>query len=266
MQDLIDKVHTFPVFIDVIRFKIDDSQEDEKIMNLAKSCKCYFHAINSLDSLSEVLEVLAIKREITSDSMALKGYLEIPKENQPFLENIAENLIPIDQEEMCSICSKKGDINMVQCPSCLSLVHKKCYALWAKKTQIGIPYIFRCHQCYYLLKLDKEFVLTTQMGSETLEKKAKVKKVGFQKFLEDYELILKPEVKHIQDPLGVVVLKSETMPIPQKVKVQEKPNVVEARHNNLKVFICPNCGRVVTSTYFKNNRKIYSFFETKLNS
>ena len=72
LQELIDNVYTLPFFIDVVRFNIDDTEEDKKLMSLAKRCNGYIHEINSLDSLPEILEVLAIKREIPLNAMLFK--------------------------------------------------------------------------------------------------------------------------------------------------------------------------------------------------
>ncbi len=247
LQELTDKVFTFPYFIDVIRFNIDDTEEDKKLMSLAKRCNGYIHEINSLGSLSAILEVLAIKREIPLNTMLFKGKNDIPKFNHSFYEDIAENLIHTEEKAKCAICHEVNSEKMVQCPSCLSIIHEICEAQWSKKSHIGIIHVFRCHHCYYLLKLDRNFVMDVQSRKISTEKKIKVKKVGFQAFLEKHELFLKPEVKHVQDPMGVVVLPTaETIRFPKEVKPKPK---VAPRNKDLRVIYCMNCGKIITSSY-----------------
>ncbi len=263
LQKLVDKIYTFPFFIDIVRFNIDDTEEDKKLMSLARRCNGEIHEINSMDSLSDILSVLAIKREIISDSMARTGNIHIPKENYTFFNNLGENLIPIDQGEQCTICFKKNNKEKIQCPNCLSIGHKKCYAVWARKSNIGLSHIFRCHHCYYLLKLDEEYVRTVQSEKKKSKVKPKVKKVGFQKFLEKYELEYNPDLNHMQDPLGIVVLKQSFETVPSRLikevesyrhsknRFSESNNKipVAVQNPNVKMIICQNCGKVLTNSY-----------------
>ncbi len=246
LQELIDKVFTFPFFIDVVRFNIDDTEEDKKLMSLAKMCKGFIHEINSMDSLPDILEVLAIKRDIPLDAMRFQENNKKPKFNLSFYEDVAENVIPVEEKVTCPICQeKKSDEKMFQCPSCLSIIHEICGAQWAKESHIGISHIFRCHHCYYLLKLDRNFVLDVQSGK--IPKKKKVKKVGFPAFLEKHNLVLKPQIKNVEDPMGVILLKPvDTMHFPMQSRKKE---TVSPRNKDLKVIFCINCGRIITSSY-----------------
>lgn len=261
LQKLVDKIYTFPFFLDIIRLNIDDTEEDKKLMSLAKRCNGEIHEINSLNSLSDIIEILALKREIFSESLPKKGFIQIPDANVSFYENLGEPLIDHTEVGQCSICFQKGEKEMVQCPNCLSIAHKACYANWAKRTNIGIPHVFRCHHCYYLLKLDKKYVQDVHSGKISITQEVKVKKVGIQAFLEKFGLQLKPEVKHVQDPLGVVVLKKETMLLNQELKqdpsLKEASQIlqsrsrptVKAKENDVKVMSCINCGKIITSAY-----------------
>ncbi len=248
LQGLIDKIFTFPFFIDVVRFNIDDTEEDKKLMSLAKRCDGFVHEINSMDSLSDILEVLAITRETPLDVMLFQENDKRPKFNLSFYEDVAENVILAEEKVTCSICQEENSIEkMIQCPSCLSIFHEICGAQWAKESHIGIIHIFRCHHCYYLLKLDRNFVLDVHSGKITIKGKVKRKKVGIQAFLEKHNLMLKPQVKNVGDPMGVIVLKSaDTMHFPKQSRKEE---AVSPRNRDLKVIFCINCGRIITSSY-----------------
>ena len=128
------------------------------------------------------MKILAKKKDISAKSIVSGKRAQIHKKKHDFYENIAENLIVLNSEETCSICFKKDTDEFVQCPSCLTAVHKKCFAAWAKNTHIGIPHIFRCHKCYYLVKLDKEYIREAQKSAKI---KPKSRLHGFQKWLEE---------------------------------------------------------------------------------
>ncbi|KKN50209.1 hypothetical protein LCGC14_0635050 [marine sediment metagenome] len=243
LQELIDKVFTFPFFIDVVRFNIDDTEEDKKLMSLAKKCNGYIHEINSLDSLPDILEVLAIKREIPLNAKLLIENNKKPQFNLSFYEDVAESVIHVEEKVLCSICNEKNNEKMIQCPSCLSVIHEICGAQWAKESHIGIIHIVRCYQCYYLLKLDRDYVLNVQSGKITKKKK----KVGFQAFLEKHKLVLTPQVRNVQDPMGIIVLKSaDIMHFPKQVR---KRAAVSSRNKDLRIIFCINCGRILMSSY-----------------
>ena len=71
--------------------------------------------------------------------------------------------------------------------------------------------------------------------------------IVFLAFLEKYELVLKPQVKNIQDPMGVIVLKpADRIHFPKQIK---KKVAVSPRNMDLKIIFCQNFGRIITSSY-----------------
>ena len=261
LQNLIDKIYTFPFFMELVRFNVEDFEEDKKLMSLAKRCNGEVHEINALPSLPDILEVLAIKRHIFSKSLPIKGYIEVPEQNRSFYENLGENLIYLSKEETCSICHDLGT-KMVQCPNCLSLSHFHCLAGWAKQSNIGITHVFRCPHCYFLLKF-KQDLLRNVSSESTLPKQ--IKKVGQQAFLEKHGLKLKPDVKHVQDPMRVKILSKDKVPTPSKTtsahlndpSVSEASEILQERkktrvrpeNEGVKVVSCINCGKIITNSY-----------------
>lgn len=261
LQKIVDKVFTFPFFLDVVRLNIDDTEEDKKLMSLAKRCNGEIHEINSMDTMGDILEVLAIKRPIFSESLPVRGYIQIPKANESFYENLGEPMIAYEEKEKCSICFSEDEGPLMQCPNCLSIAHKVCLANWAKKAHIGMRNVFRCHHCYYLLKLDREFIENVETGKIKAGQPVKVKKVGIKAFMEKHGLVLNPEVKQIQDPLGVIIIEKETIPLNQssqkeiskseatvllKNRIRTK---VKAKDQDIKVMPCINCGKIITSAF-----------------
>ncbi len=205
LQNLIEKVKDIPFFIDIIRIDVDDDpKEDLKLMNLVNNCNGNVHEINDLRGLDSILEILALKREITPLSPFKKEVKEIPKEYHPFYRNLADELKKTEIAETCSICFQKDNEELVQCPRCETLSHKKCCAYWAKSSNIGISDVFRCHNCFNLVNLDKIFVemikyeksLKIILGSKATEK-------DYIEYLKGLETELGPEIIQIEDPMAL---------------------------------------------------------------
>ncbi len=205
LENLIEKVKDMPFFIDIIRIDVDDDpKEDLKLMNLANKCYGSVHEINDISVLGSILEILALKREITPFSPFKKDVKEIPEEYHPFYRNLADKLKKSEIAETCSICFQKDNEELVQCPRCETLSHKKCWAHWAKSSNIGMSDVFRCHNCFNLVNLDKIIIdmikyeksLKFILGSKATEK-------DYIEYLKSLETEQGPEIIQVEDPMAL---------------------------------------------------------------
>ncbi len=201
LEDLIEKINEeMPFFIDVIGINTDNPHEEAKISNLAQRAGGDFHKVKDIHDLENILVLLAPKKEIestealdTSDTRALEEMIM-------FYENIAQNPKRLKIPETCSICFQEDDKGLVQCPICETIVHESCWAHWAKSTDIGIHNIFRCHTCYNLIKLDKEFIYEVQFGTKVYVEEIKMEDFDLEGFLEDIKTYDTPDLVQGEKP------------------------------------------------------------------
>ena len=205
LLNLLDKVKDMPLYIDVLRIGIEDYEEDLKYKQLTEKCGGKVYFIKTPKVLAEVLGKLARKKTEGSGEAYFQKTSASPitLDNQQFFENLADKPKIFLTSETCAVCFKKDDKTVVQCPNCESIAHMSCWAHWAKTSNIGIPYVFRCHNCFNLLRLDKGFVEIVQTGKappmEIPEKKDLVA------YLHELEAKNTPQAVHAEDPLVLVI-------------------------------------------------------------
>ncbi len=256
LEILIDQIKSLPFFIDIIKIDTDDTddpEEDLKLVNLVKNCNGEVHQIKDVIFLSSILEPLALKREIFTDNSAEKKKLTIPKEDQQFFINLADIPKKIEKPEVCSICFKKNDKTIVNCPNCGAIAHKTCYALWAKDSSIGIPHVFRCHNCFYLIKLDKEFVESVKLAKIIQQAHIIPKKdiSEIQEYLTSLEPEGGPNIIHVNDPMGIPsedLIESE-FDLNEKEFGDELDINDDSEINEVKFFLCPHCSKMITNNF-----------------
>jgi len=246
LNEIIDNVFVFPCIIDIIRINVEDKKQNSILLSLAKRSGGNLHKVKDINSLSFIMDILVKKKEISSKTIVSGQKAPIHKKKHEFFENIAEKLIFMKTEETCSICFKRDRKFFVQCPSCLTTVHRKCFAAWAKNSHIGIPHIFRCHKCYYLVKLDKDYVQKVRKSAEV---KPKSRLHGFQKWLEELESRQGPELKHTIDPF-----EEKTDLFKLKIKQKKTTGSITntasaARRREVKNIFCVNCGSLISSLH-----------------
>jgi len=200
--ELLDKVKDMPFFLDTLRIGTNDPAEDVKLLQLAKRYGGDIFDIKAPKILHETLQNLAEKKILPQErSFGPSTGPSIRIENQLFYENLADDPIILVSEETCSICFKKDDKTVVQCPNCETIAHMSCWAHWAKTSNIGMPYVFRCHQCFNLVKLNQEFVAIVQEGKEPAPEVGR--KLDLVSYLRELEAKNKPKVIQEVDPLAV---------------------------------------------------------------
>ena len=218
LENLIDKVKDLPFFIDAICLDEQYINSKPNLMNLVKKYHGEFYQVEKKKFLDIILTKVAKKKYIKS--IYGQNNLVITEENKPFFINLADNPPNFDKIATCSICFQKDNRGLVECPACRTVTHKTCWSQWAKISSFGIPHVFRCHNCFNILKLDKTFVLDVQAGKiPKTTKVRKVEKKNIVEYLREIESKTQPKVVHTEDPFA-----------PKN-----------------KILICPNCSKIIKS-------------------
>lgn len=219
LENLIEKVKDLPFFIDVICLDEQYVNSKPNLMKLVKKYDGEFYQVEKKKFLETILIKVAKKKYIKTEFYG-QNSLVITEENKPFFINLADNPPNFDKIATCSICFQRDNQGLVECPTCRTVTHKICWSQWAKTSSFGIPHVFRCHNCFNILKLDKDFVLDVQAGKmpKTTEMK-KVKKKDIIEYLREIEAKAQPKVIHTEDPFA----------------------------SKTKILICPNCSKIIKS-------------------
>ena len=250
LETMIDQIKGMPFFIDIVRIDVEDQEEDSKLMRLAALCDGNIYRINDIYSLPSILEILALKKKITPENIKNNNNFTIPLVNQQFYINLADIPQELKKPDTCSICFKKDYNAMVKCPNCGIIAHKICWALWAKDSTIGIPYVFRCHNCYNLIKLEEKFVEQVNLAKKVKEAKILPQEdiLDIQEYLESLESEGGPKIIHIHDPMG----------IPSEEFIEEGFNkqidksdhkIASENDEEVKFILCPHCFKMITNQY-----------------
>ncbi|MFX1501739.1 MAG: hypothetical protein ACFFDH_12310, partial [Promethearchaeota archaeon] len=106
----------------------------------------------------------------------------------------------------CSICFQQANEGIIRCPSCHTVAHEVCWAQWAQTSHIGIPHVYRCHNCFNILKLDKNYINDVLEGKiPTIAELNKMKKKDIVDYLREIEAQSTPQVVHTEDPFAADV-------------------------------------------------------------
>lgn len=226
LEDLIDTVKDMPFFIDVVCIDKKSSQENSNLTRLVEITNGKFVKIKSVRDINSVLATFSEKKYVFEKKPV------IFKRNQPFFINLADNLLALDKIAVCSICFQRDDYGIVQCPSCETAAHKTCWFQWAKTSNIGIPHVFRCHNCFNILKQEENFVPDVHAKKFPVEKH--VKKIDIAQYLHELENNSEPKIIQVIDPMA-----SDGDSVEHEKKIRRTPLI--------KVLICPNCSEMTTN-------------------
>ena len=231
LENLIEKVKDMPFYIDIVQIGIESSEEDDNLKSLANLTKGNIYVINKISDLKSILDVVDLKHEISKGSYHEESKI-IPENNKLFYINLAEEPTEFNGVEKCSICFQRDDSGLVQCPRCKIIAHKSCLAQWSESSHIGIENVFRCHNCYNLLKLDRDYINMVKYGKMASAGDIKIKEKDLQDFQESLEQEKKPKIIAANDSLA---------PPPEKKLVDEQ--------EHLRFILCPNCHKMITNQY-----------------
>ncbi|MHA1884153.1 MAG: hypothetical protein ACW96S_03810 [Promethearchaeota archaeon] len=237
LEELIKKVKDMPFFIDIMLIGSPYSDKAQKLLRLANLANGELYGIRNVKRLNSVLKTLSEKKYVSDPSFVKKIRTILP-ENEQFYINLADNPSKVDNRESCSICFQKDDHSIVKCPSCDTVTHEVCWAQWAETTNIGIPHVFRCHNCFNILTLDKNYVIDVQKGKiPTIADLNKMKKKDIISYLHEIETKSHPKIVHKDDPMVVGDEYSGELPL----SIQEE----ELRKKTSHIKICPNCSKIM---------------------
>ncbi len=232
-----------------------------------------------IKDLISVLDILAEKKEIPIEVLDDDDKMDIPDESILFFESLADKPIPVKNEnrEKCSICftSVRKNQEQLQCPYCKSLVHKICLAIWAKTSYISkkTPYIFRCQQCFTLLRLDRDFINLVHSVKTPIIEILDLDDIILEEYLESLESKKGPNIIGTEDSFFV---ESEDEEIEEEIitdllEIEEDTNsnsfeYEEISEEDLQMIWCPHCNAMITNEYARCPRcnKPLSYEDRKL--
>ena len=247
--NLINDAKNLPFYIDIIFIDVNNKQEIDYLKRIANLGDGEFYEINNLKDLKPLVNKLS-KKKFVKESLFSRYKLKMAqKETQPFYFDLAEDPKVFHELTACSICFQKDMEGIVMCPSCRTVAHKICWALWAKISNPQIPHVFRCHNCFKLLKLDREFVFDVQIGKIPPKNEfVKVKRKNNLDYLRELEAKNQPKLIQAEDPMVTDV---RTIIESKKKNSQTEEDEIFVSFdfcpvcNNLKMRdekICPICG------------------------
>ena len=248
LENLIDQVKDMPLFIDIIRIKVDDPEEDVKLQKLTERCNGSVYHIQKLKELPKLLEKLALKKKISASSLEDGKYVIPDMESQLFFTNLAEDLAEVKEHGTCSACFEKESKDLSKCNKCGTLAHKSCWVQWAEKTSIGIPHVFRCFNCYNLIKLKKEYVESikkTKVLEHEIDEWVTTAQAA-QEYLESLETEAGPKVIHAENIMGI---STEVFKLRQSDISIVDGKKREKTDKKIKFIPCPHCLMMITSDY-----------------
>jgi len=238
LEELIKKVKDMPFFIDIILMGSPYSGQAQKLLKLANLSNGELYGIKNIKDLNPVLTGLSEKKHVSEPSFVKQKLRMILPDNQPFYINLADDPIPVNNIATCSICFHKDDKGIVKCPSCDTPAHEVCWAQWADTSTIGIPHVFRCHNCFNILKLDKDYILDVKAGKiPTIAELTKMKKRNIIEYLHEIESKSEPKVVHTEDPMAVQIR--------GMVEAKKSQPKEDFKRKKVSVHICPNCSKIM---------------------
>ncbi|MFX1426291.1 MAG: hypothetical protein ACFFBE_07550 [Promethearchaeota archaeon] len=239
LEELIKKVRDMPFFIDIIFMGSPYSDQAQKLLKIANLSNGELYGIKNIKDLIPILSELSEKKFVSEPSFVKQKIRMILPDNQPFYINLADDPPKVAGISTCSICFNKDDEGIVKCPSCDTPAHKVCWAQWAESSNIGIPHVFRCHNCFNILRLDKDYLHDVRTGKiPTIAELIKMKKRNIIEYLHEIESKSEPKIVHTEDPMAVEI---RTMIEAKKSQLDEETR----RKRKSLVKICPNCSKIM---------------------
>lgn len=237
LTNLIQHVKNLPFYIDIIGIGINDKQQSDYLKKLANIGNGEFFEIDDIKNLQPVLIKLS-KKKFSAEYLFSRYKLKMAqKETQPYYIDLADEPVVFNERTTCSICFQKDSEGIVMCPSCKTVVHKICWALWAKSSNPQIPNVFRCHNCFRLLKLDEKFVFNIQTGEVSpMQEFAQLEKKDNVEHLRELESKHRPKLIQAEDPIVTDV---------RNIIESKKTKLDKVEDEDLISFdLCPICNNI----------------------
>ena len=238
LEELIKKVKDMPFFIDTVFLGSPYSDQAQKLLKLTNLSSGELYGVKSLKEIGPILNGLSEKKYIYEPSFVKQRLRMILPDNEPFYLNLADDPEPFNEIGTCSICFQRDEHQLVKCPACDTIAHKVCWAQWAETSGIGIINAFRCHNCFNILKFDKDYIKDVHMGKiPTIAELNKMKKKNIVEYLHELENKAGPKIIHKEDPMAVFI--SPTL------ETKESKSKSKKKRRKASVTICPNCSKIM---------------------
>ncbi|MFO8018428.1 MAG: hypothetical protein R6U96_07320 [Promethearchaeia archaeon] len=203
--------------------------------------------------LQDVLNHLKGKKKVEAELFEVNNMEDIPPKKRVFYEGLGEPLQPVGGEgnKRCMICfTSLKNQELLKCPNCKNIAHKICFAIWAKKSNIGIPHIFRCPNCYSLIKMDSDLIKkVNRVKTPTIEVCKDLENVCLEEYLESLESPEGPKVITSEEGSFSEVEEETEEESKQKVETEGVSKRAETDDKELKMIWCPKCGKMITNEY-----------------
>jgi len=228
LKELIKKVKDMPFFIDAIYIGHPEYEARKNLTQLVSLSKGDYYEVGDISELKPMLMELSYKKKITKPAFGKPIDQSIHEENQPFYINLADVPNKVNEVSTCSICFQQGNEGIVSCPSCYTAVHEVCWAQWAETSNIGIPHVFRCHNCFNILKFERQFIIDVQAGKiPTIAELNKMKKKSVVDYLREIEAKTTLQLVHTEDPFAadiraLIEAKKEDIKVSKKKTKENK--------------------------------------------
>jgi hypothetical protein len=141
ITNILNDTKNLPFYIDIIVIDMNDKHEIETLKKFANLGDGEFYNINSTKDLKPLLTKLSKKKFIKESLFSRYKLKMTQKETQPFYIDLAGDPSIFHELGTCSICFQKGVEDNLTCPSCKTVVHKTCWALWAQYSIPQIPHV-----------------------------------------------------------------------------------------------------------------------------
>ncbi|MCP4763766.1 MAG: hypothetical protein GY870_18490 [archaeon] len=248
LEDLINLVKDFPVIIDVIRIDTYDTKEDRVLLNFIRPTNGSLYYAENEDEAGNILYDLSKKKEFKGVSFGDTEIFKISEENSGLIDFMAEEPVEVinENEDMsCQICGEGTHLH--KCPQCGVTSHKKCLVIWAKYSNVGLPNIFRCQNCFFLIRIDNTFLENIQNNLKPNE--------DIEAFLHNTRVLLNLEQeKKLKEKEGEeidIIHQEDPMPQMDEKMIDEDLGDYDLHKDidDIEIVLCPNCGKMTTNEY-----------------
>ena len=255
LWELVKYVGTLPLAIDIVRLGVYEITEDKKLKRFIEPTGGSMYYYDSIEDAEKILIDLAKKKDFSKSKLSL-GDCAVTEDNRGFIDYLAADLekLPMMTDEIstirCQICGNQE--NLYECPQCGVTSHLECLAHWANYSLIGelLPHIFRCQNCFRLLRLDQKILWNSQSNPEIdedtemfLHNASVLGDLNQEDLLREEEMEL-PELLFEKEPIAEIEI-PEVEEIQEYIVWDEEDN----EEPQLILIKCPNCGKFLTNEF-----------------
>lgn len=204
LENIIIFAKYMPLSMDFIKIRDTDYLHDIQLQRLAGLCEGKVYSIKDDKQIHQTIELILEQRTTPSFSLYRNNKIFIAESVVPYYEHLSEEPIRIEEESTCSICFQT-ERHLISCPRCDTRAHDVCWAKWGKLANIGTPHLFRCHNCFNLLKLDLNFVDIIQSEARLDKEEDYFDVINVEEQLERLKFEKDPRIIEVQRPPTITI-------------------------------------------------------------